>query len=174
MPRPSRPPRRHRHRSERCPVRAMRRRDPSFWNTLLFHLRGIPLHLTYLRFAMNTSTLHSSSRRNTVIRTVAAVTGDIAAGLAVASACMWLIESAALGLFLTFVVWLLGSLLALALSQYVVHPAVGVVLSDRKLDLAVDALSGLSSVLTAAGAELGHGLLGSVRSALRRRGLQPA
>ncbi len=89
----------------------------------------------------------SNSRRNAIIRSVATVAGDVAIGVAVASACVWLIESAALGLFLSFLVWLLGALLALALSQYVVHPALTVVLSDSKLDLAVDAVSGLADRL---------------------------
>lgn len=90
-----------------------------------------------------------STRRNILIRTVASVAGDIATGVAVASACVWLIETAALGLFLSFLVWLLGTLAALALSQYVLHPALSVALSDRKLDLAVDAVSSLAGRLTA-------------------------
>ena len=87
----------------------------------------------------------ASSRRNTLIRTVAAVSGDIAAGIAVAAACVWLIEAAALGLFLSFLVWLLGMLIALAFSQYVVHPAVAVLLSDRKLDVGIEAVTCLAS-----------------------------
>ncbi|NVO07425.1 MAG: hypothetical protein HXX19_16580 [Rhodoferax sp.] len=90
----------------------------------------------------------SNSRRNALIRTVAAITGDIAAGVAMASVAVWLIESAALGIFLSFLVWLLATIAALALSQYVVHPACEVLLSDRKLDMAVDALSGLADRLT--------------------------
>ena len=86
-----------------------------------------------------------SSRRNTVIRTVAALCGDIAIGVAVATACAWVIESAALGLFLSFLLWLVGTLLALALSQYLVHPAVQLVLSDRKLDAAFKALASLTN-----------------------------
>jgi hypothetical protein len=90
----------------------------------------------------------SYSRRNTIIRSVATIAGDVATGVAVASACVWLIEAATLGLFLSFLVWLIGALLALALSQYVIHPALTVVLSDSKLDLAVDAMSGLADRLT--------------------------
>ena len=56
-----------------------------------------------------------SSRRNTVIRTVAALCGDIAVGVALATACGWVIEAAALGLFLSFLLWLVGTLLALAI-----------------------------------------------------------
>lgn len=89
-----------------------------------------------------------TSRRNILIRTVATVSGDIATGVAVASACLWLIEAATLGLFLSFMVWLLGALLALALSQYVVHPAAAILLSSRKLDVGIDALTGLANRLT--------------------------
>lgn len=90
-----------------------------------------------------------STRRNILIRTVATVAGDIATGVAVAAACVWLVEAAALGVFLTFLVWLLGAIAALALSQYVLHPALSAALSDRKLDLAVDAVSSLAGRLTA-------------------------
>ena len=152
--------RHHRYRSERCPVRAMKRREPSLWNALLFHLRGIPNTITFARFAMNTST----SRRNTLIRAVATISGDIAVGAAVASACVSIIESAALGLFLSFLIWLIGTLLALAVSQYVVHPAAAVLLSDRKLDQAVDALAGLTGVMSQVGADLGSSLMSSLRS----------
>jgi len=84
-----------------------------------------------------------TSRRNTIIRAVASVAGDLAASVAVAASCVWLIEAAALGLFLSFLAWLVGALLALALSQYVVQPAVNAVLCDRKLDAAVDAITPL-------------------------------
>ena len=95
-----------------------------------------------------------SSRRNTVIRTVAALCGDIAIGVAVATACAWVIESAALGLFLSFLLWLVGTLLALALSQYLVHPAVQLVLSDRKLDAACKALASLTNTPPNTGAQV--------------------
>ncbi|MBA4112456.1 MAG: hypothetical protein C0492_03680 [Verminephrobacter sp.] len=85
-----------------------------------------------------------SSRRNTLIRTVAALCGDIAVGVGLAIACAWIVEVAALGLFLSFLLWLVGTLLALALSQYLVHPAVQLVLSDRKLDAACKALASLT------------------------------
>ena len=90
----------------------------------------------------------SNSRRNILIRTIGTVAGDIATGVAVASACIWIIETAALGLFLSFLLWLIGTLLALALSQYVVHPALTTLLSDSKLDLAVDAVTGLAARIT--------------------------
>ena len=90
----------------------------------------------------------SNSRRNIIIRSVTAIAGDIATGVAVASACLWLIETAALGLFLSFLIWLIGTLLALALSQYVVHPALTTLLSDSKLDLAVDAVTSLGERIT--------------------------
>ncbi len=106
-----------------------------------------------------------SSRRNTLIRTVATVCGDIAVGVAMASACVWLIEAATLGLFLSFLAWLLAAILSLALSQYVVHPLNTALLCDRKLDRAVDALSGLADVATGASAQLADGLTRYARSA---------
>ena len=85
--------------------------------------------------------------------------GDIAVGVALATACAWVIEAAALGLFLSFLMWLVGTLLALALSQYLVHPAVQLVLSDRKLDGAVDALSVFAEAAQDAGAQVGGRLM---------------
>ena len=122
-------------------VSSRRPRQPSAWNTLKFRLSLLPLFNPLSEFPM-------TSRRNTLIRTVAAVAGDVAAGVAVAAACLWLIEAATLGLFLSFMVWLLGALIALALSQYVVHPTVAIVLSSRKLDVGIDALSGLADRIT--------------------------
>jgi hypothetical protein len=69
-----------------------------------------------------------------IFRAFVSIAGDVCATLAVASVCSWVIESAALGIFLSFVVWLLGLILALALSQYLVHPTVQLVLADDKLD----------------------------------------
>jgi hypothetical protein len=90
----------------------------------------------------------STIRRNAIIRTVATITGDIAIGAVCASIAVWVIESATLGLFLSFLVWLLAGIAALSLSQYVIHPTVTVVMSDRKLDLAVEAVSGLADRLS--------------------------
>ena len=143
----------------------LRYRKPSLWNTLRFRISLHPLFNPLSRFPM-------SSRRNTVIRTVAALCGDIAVGVALATACAWVIEAAALGLFLNFLLWLVGTLLALALSQYLVHPAVQLVLSDRKLDGAVDALSGLASVARGATDQVATGItrcLFSAFTALRPR-----
>lgn len=78
-----------------------------------------------------------TSRRNVFVRTVVAACGDVAATVAIAAACAWLIEFAALGVFLSFLAWLVGALLSLAFSQYVVHPAVAALLCDRKLDAVV-------------------------------------
>lgn len=100
----------------------------------------------------------TSSRRNTLIRTVAAVSGDIATGIAMAAACVWLIETAALGLFLSFLLWLLGTIIALAFSQYVVHPAVAVMLSDRKLDVGIKAMRGLTDQTTLVGTQIAQHL----------------
>ena len=129
-----------------------RYRQPSLWNTLRFRMSLHPLFNPLSRFPM-------SSRRNTLIRTVAALCGDIAVGVGLAIACAWIVEVAALGLFLSFLLWLVGTVLALALSQYLVHPAVQLVLSDRKLDGAVDALSVLAEAAQGAGAQVGGRLM---------------
>ena len=99
-----------------------------------------------------------SSRRNTFIRTVAALGGDIATGLAMASRCVWLIEAAALGLFLSFLLWLIALAVGLAVSQYVVHPVSQLVLSDHKLDAAVSAAEGMGEVLSQWSAKARQGL----------------
>ena len=138
-----------RHRRARY---SQRYRQPSLWNTLRFRISLLPLFNPLSRFPM-------SSRRNTVIRTVAALCGDIAVGVALATACAWVIEAAALGLFLSFLLWLIGTVLALALSQYLVHPAVQLVLSDRKLDGAIDALGVLAEAAQGAGAKVGDRLM---------------
>jgi hypothetical protein len=122
-------------------VYSRRYRQPSLINNALFELSRLnPFNPS--EFPM------SHSRRNIIIRTVAAIAGDIATGVAVASACIWIIETAALGLFLSFLIWLLGMVAALALSQFVLHPALAVALSDRKLDIAVDAVTGLADRIT--------------------------
>ena len=75
-----------------------------------------------------------TARINIFIRAVASVTGDITIGYAMASACIWVIQAAALGLFLSFLLWLLTIIASLAFSQHALHPAVALLLSDRKLD----------------------------------------
>lgn len=130
-----------------APRRPYRRRQPSLWNTLMFRLSLLPPFNPLSEFPMST-------RRNVMIRSVAVVCGDVAAAVALASACAWLIEAASLGLFLGFLVWLLGALMALALSQYLVHPAVNALLCDRKLDRGIEALSALAQVGTRAGRQL--------------------
>lgn len=121
-------------------VYSHRYRQPSLLNDLLFRFKTLN-PLTRLEFPM-------SSRRNIIIRMISTFSGDVAAGVAMASAALWIIQTATLGLFLSFLVWLLAAIAALALSQFVVHPVSSVLLSDRNLDLAVDALSGLIAQLT--------------------------
>lgn len=123
-------------------VYSHRYRQPGLLNQLMFKLSKID-PLTPKEFPM------SPSRRNVLIRSVGTICGDIAAGVAMASVAIWIIEVASLGIFLSFLVWLLASLAALALSQYVVHPTLSVALSDRKLDMASKAVSGLASRFTA-------------------------
>ena len=102
------------------------------------------------------TTRSQRDRRNAVIRFVAAITGDIAVGLAMASLCSWIIQAAALGLFLSFLLWLIAALLSLALSQYLVHPGIKFLLSDHKLDVAVDTAGDLCSTLTVLGQQTGR------------------
>ena len=94
--------------------------------------------------------MHSNpfiARRNFWIRTIAGITGDISVGYALASVCTWAIQSASLGIFLSFLAWLVAIALGLVLSQYVVHPAVEFALCDRKLDVGIAALSSLAAKL---------------------------
>ena len=85
----------------------------------------------------------SSVRRNFWIRAVAGITGDFCIGLAMGSACVWIIQAAPLGLFLSFVLWVLAVALALSFSQHVLYPFLGFALSDRKLNHGMDALASL-------------------------------
>ena len=94
-----------------------------------------------------------TSRRNVIVRSVATIVGDIAIGIAVAKVCIWAIQAATLGLFLSFLLWLLGALLSLALSQYVAHPTVKLMLSDTKLDVGLDAIASVAVVLDAVGGD---------------------
>ena len=76
-----------------------------------------------------------TTRRNFFIRALSALAVDITVGIALASACTWVIEVAALGMFLSFLLWLLTIVLSLALSQHVVHPVVKTLLSDSDKSL---------------------------------------
>lgn len=82
----------------------------------------------------------SDPRRILLVRTVGTLCADLAVGIAVASAVSWVIQAASLGLFLSFLLWMLGAIVALALSQYLVHPVAKVLLSDHKLDLAFNVI----------------------------------
>jgi hypothetical protein len=101
-------------------------------------------------------------RRNFFIRCVATLAGDFAVGFAFGSACAWVIQSAALGLFLAFLAWLLAVIAALMLSQHVVHPVVQFALSDHKFDHAVafstDAVARLRGWAQQYGADLRAGM----------------
>ena len=113
-----------------------------------------------------------SARRNALIRTLTSLGGDIAIATAMAAACVWIIQTAALGLFLSFLIWLLGAILSLAISQYVFRPAVQFVLSDHKLNDASSAVSALVDVVTEAGQQIADGIPRSalsVFSAMRSR-----
>ncbi len=108
------------------------------------------------------------SRRNFFIRTVATLTGDLALGYSMALACTWVIQAAALGPFLSFMAWLVGILAALALSQYVVHPALQFALSDRKLDRGLAALSSLVQTVTGVHTDAGSPSWSQLRSRVGR------
>ena len=118
-------------------------REPSLLSSLLLKFTALN------RFSPKEFSM--SSRRNVLIRTVATVVGDIAVAVAMASACLWLIEAATLGLFLSFLLWLIATLVAMAASQYIVHPTVTLLLSDRKLDQTIDALSSMAELVSQGG-----------------------
>ena len=84
-----------------------------------------------------------SAFRYSVIRSMVSLAGDLGAGIAVAATCSWVIETATLGLFLSFLIWLLGLIVSLALSQHVVHPTVRFVLADDKFDRGLNTASAL-------------------------------
>ena len=102
-------------------------------------------------------------RRNIWIRTIAGITGDVAVGVALSSACLWVIQTASLGVFLSFLLWIVGFLLSLAISQYAVHPTVTLLLSDRKLDRGIDALSSLAHTASDLGIGIGAPVWGRLR-----------
>ena len=85
-------------------VYSHRYRQPSLWNSLKFNVRRLPLFNPMSEFPMRTS------RRNVFIRSITGLCGDIAVGFAMASACVWIIEAASLGLFLSFLLWLIATM----------------------------------------------------------------
>lgn len=103
---------------------------------------------------LHVPTRGSNRRRNTLIRTVIAFGGDVAAAIALASVSVWLIEVAALGLFLSFLLWLATSIAALAISQKLIHPTVQALLSDHKLDDALALASGAAQVVSQVASQL--------------------
>ena len=79
------------------------------------------------------------------VHAVATTCGDFTVGFTMAVACTWVIQSAGLGLFLSFLLWLLAVIVSLALSQYVIHPLAAALLSERKLDQTVHAAAAAAS-----------------------------
>ena len=104
-----------------------------------------------------------TTRRNFLIRSVVALGADIVVACALASACAWLIQAATLGMFLSFMVWLIGLLLALAISQYIVHPSVQFLLSDQKLNDTLHTLGDLSNLVGVLGHHAGRQLWATVK-----------
>ena len=141
-----------------------RYRQPSLWNTLMSRARLLPLFNPMSEFPM-------PARRNVLIRSVAAVAGDIAIGIAMASVCVWIIQVASLGLFLSFLLWLLGAMLSLALSQYVLHPALKLLLAEDKLDRARAAMGDIARAMqrTAEGAAQNSPWSDVLDAALKRK-----
>ncbi|WP_382227808.1 hypothetical protein [Hydrogenophaga atypica] len=101
--------------------------------------------------ASSSATNSATQRRKAMIRMLATISGDVAVGMVLASACMWMIHIAAWGIFLSFLAWLIAAVLALVISQYVVHPTVKFVLSDRKLDDVTRRVFGLTELFYAQG-----------------------
>jgi heme/copper-type cytochrome/quinol oxidase subunit 4 len=104
-------------------------------------------------------------RNQTLYRTVATLTGDITIGLLFSSICIWIINFAALGIFLSFLAWLIVTILAMAASQYLIHPTVNFLLSDRKLESAVQKVHGLTGVFI----QVGHAAAEKARMHLGRK-----
>ncbi|OSZ74623.1 hypothetical protein [Hydrogenophaga sp. IBVHS1] len=87
-----------------------------------------------------------NERKRVFIRTTAALACDISIGLLFASVCVWIINVAALGIFLIFLLWLIAAMAALAASEYLIHPTVAFLLSERKLEEALRRTHGLTGV----------------------------
>ncbi|MFO1199047.1 MAG: hypothetical protein U1E86_18975 [Burkholderiaceae bacterium] len=109
------------------------------------------------------ATFANPSRHGVIVRLVASLTGDVTVGIGVASACGWLISAAGFGFFMSFLSWLAAALFALAISQYLVHPAAEFLLSDRKLDQALDAITGVGNALRITGVAIGQNAVQAVR-----------
>ena len=127
-----------------------RYRTPGLWNTIRYRVYLLPIFNDFSEFPMSTS------RRNVIVRCLTSMTGDIALGVAVASGCVWIIEAASLGIFLSFMVWLVATLAALAFSQLVLHPAINMLLSDRKFDGTIDTIIDVVQGFDAIGGEAVH------------------
>ena len=94
-----------------------------------------------------------NSRHTFIVRAVGTLAGDAAAGMAMASACTWVIQTAALGTFLSFAAWLIAIVATLAVSQFVIHPIAATLLSDSKLGDGIAAVT--AACRATAGAALG-------------------
>ena len=108
-----------------------------------------------------------NSRHSFWVRSIGGVAGDYAVGYALASACVWIIQTASLGLFMSFLLWIVAALLALAMSQYLVRPAISFALADDKLDRGIAVLSGLADAAQSLGLEL-RAPLRELRQRMRR------
>lgn len=79
--------------------------------------------------------------RNTLIRMAVGAVAGAALGLAFANACTWIITTASLGLFLSFLVWLIGALMLVG-TCFTANALVLDALSDQRLDRACNTTRG--------------------------------
>lgn len=86
--------------------------------------------------------------RNTIIRMVGGAIGGSAWGYALAAAAHWVIAYAALGIFLTFIVWLIAVALLFA-GSYCIADTVTRVLSDAVIDGTLGKVNGWLGALRA-------------------------
>lgn len=126
-------------------MRPRRYRKPGLWNSVKYRWSLLPIYNDFSEFPMSTS------RRNVIVRCLTSMVGDIGLAVAVVSGCAWIVEAASLGMFLTFLLWLVAILSALAFSQLVLHPLVNMALSDRKFDDTVDTVIGVVQTFDAIG-----------------------
>lgn len=79
--------------------------------------------------------------RNTLIRMAVGAVAGVAIGLTFAAACEWIIAAASLGMFLAFLVWLIGALMMIGVC-YTADSLILSTLSDQRLDRACNTTRG--------------------------------
>ena len=89
--------------------------------------------------------------RNSLIRLIGTTIGSVTYGAALGEACKWIIVSASLGSFLSFLVWLI----ALALAIYggaVIAEVVRKTVTDERIDTSLATVRGWFTALKKVGA----------------------